>query len=144
MNKLLLILMIGLTSLSANSGDDIYKAKCSMCHTQNMPADMTKMKAPPMSKISAHLKNNLQTKEKFLLFVKDYIKNPSREKGFCMQRAYKRFRTMPPIGKGMTEEERETISLWLYEHYQKPQKMMKCGGSKCGNAKPSSVHIPTH
>jgi len=144
MKKLLLIVMLGLTSLSANSGADIYKAKCSMCHAENMPKDMETMKAPPMSKIFSHLKAKLQTKEKFLLFVTDYIQNPSREKGFSMQRAYKRFGTMPPIGKSMTEEERETIALWLYENYQKPHKMMKCGSSKCGSAKCGAVHIPTH
>ena len=188
MKKLLLLIMVGLTTLSANSGEDIYKAKCSMCHSnkgmisaserKSMMEEMQtpskeermamreKMKkkmqeenmmAPPMPMVSLRLKSKLKTKKEFIAFVEDYIQNPSQEKGFCMPRAYERFGTMPPIGKGMSTEERATIASWLYDNYkgswdkscearncelrnQQSRKETKCGAAKCGG----SVKIPTH
>lgn len=76
------------------------------------------MKAPAMEMVSLRLKKMTDSKEKFLLFVDDYIQNPSQDKGFCMPRAYKNFGVMPAIGKGMTKEEREVVSLWLYDNFK--------------------------
>lgn len=76
------------------------------------------MKAPAMSMISMRLKHKTGTKEKFIAFVKDYIQNPSEEKGYCMPMAYKRFGVMPPIGKGMSKEERELVAQWLYNNFE--------------------------
>ena len=117
MKKLLLLLIIGMTSLSAYSGEDIYKAKCAMCHANNISMDEAKMKAPPMPMVSMRLKSRLQTEKDFITFVDDYLQNPSREKGFCGPRAFQRFGTMPPVGKDMSKEERATVALWLYKHY---------------------------
>ena len=187
MKKLLLLLTLALTSLSANSGENIYKAKCAMCHANEGIVSMSKreamiekmhtaskeermamkkkmmqkmaksdMKAPAMNMVSLRLKSKLKTKEEFIAFVNDYIQNPSKEKGFCMPRAYNKFGTMPPIGKGMSEKERVTVATWLYTNYKgswyksgeakecetrnkKFQKKMKCGAGKCG-----TVKIQTH
>jgi mono/diheme cytochrome c family protein len=195
MKKLFLLLLIGFASLYANSGEEIYKAKCAMCHAnkgmmnkqemqtmrtkmqnaskeekmamrQKMMAKMQKsdMKAPPMPMVSKRLKMKLTSREDFIAFVEDYIQNPSQEKGFCMPMAYKRFGTMPPIGKSLTKEERATIAAWLYDNYKgnrggsmdgkmcemrnKGMKNMKCGNGKCGSKKSSmkcgAVKIETH
>jgi len=125
------------------------------------------MKAPPMPMVSMRLKKMLaQDREKFIAFVEDYIQNPSEAKGFCMPMAYKRFGTMPPIGKTLSKEERATIAAWLYDNYEgswggsmdgkmcemknRGMKSMKCGGGKCGgamqkgSAKCGAVKIETH
>ena len=80
-----------------------------------------------------------------------------------MPMAYKRFGTMPPIGKGLSEAEREAVANWLYTNFKgswdnsmggmmckknnagskgkcgsgkcggKSNKSMKCGAGKCGS-----------
>jgi len=191
MKKLFLGLLLTMSALYASSGEEIYKAKCAMCHAnkgmmskeqkQNMRAKMqnatqeermvmrekmmqkmkkSNMKAPPMPMVAKRLKMKLATRAEFIAFVEDYIQNPSQEKGFCMPMAYKRFGTMPPIGKSLTKEERATIAAWLYDNYKgswggsmdgkmcemknKGMKSMKCGGGKCGSAKCGAMKIETH
>ena len=106
----------------------------------------SKMLAPAMPMVSKRLKMKLASREEFIDFVQDYIQNPSQEKGFCMPMAYKRFGTMPPIGKSMSKNERAIIAAWLYDNYdgnwkksmdgkmcEMKNKGMKCGNGKCGN-----------
>ena len=111
-------------------GYQVYKAKCSACHMEKINREemrQIKMKvmgggkppfnAPPMNEVSARLKFFFKDEESFKNFVKDYITNPSREKGKCMPMAFKMFGVMPPIGKGLTEEEKEAVSTWLYRAF---------------------------
>jgi len=192
MKKLLLVLVLGMSSLLASSGAEVYKAKCQMCHApkgmmdkeqmktmrakmqsatkeekmamrESMAVKMKKsgMRAPAMPMVSARLKSQLKSRAEFIAFVEDYIVNPSKDKGFCMPMAYKKFGTMPPIGKGMSKEDRANVSAWLYDNYKesgmcamkgKNKAAMKCGGGKCGGASNSkksaskcgAVAIPTH
>ncbi len=121
---------------------------------QAMKAKMKKkmhesnMKAPAMQMVSMRLKKMTGSKEQFVVFVKDYIQSPSQEKGYCMPMAYKRFGVMPPIGKGLSEAERDAVANWLYDDFkgswddsmggkmcQTKNKGMKCGGGKCGGKK---------
>jgi hypothetical protein len=106
------------------------------------------MKAPAMPMVSMRLKHMTGSKEEFVAFVKDYIQNPSQEKGYCMPMAYKRFGVMPPVGKGLSEEARELVAQWLYDNFEgswnasmggmmcedKNSSMgyMKYGSGKCG------------
>ena len=134
-----------------------------MAMRQKMQMKMKKagMLAPAMPMVSMRLKKMTGSKEKFIAFVKDYIQNPSQDKGYCMPMAYKRFGTMPAIGKGMTAQEREIIANWLYSNFKgkwgmsmdtkmcegrNGKKTMKCGGKKmkCGAGKCGAVKIQTH
>ena len=182
MKMLLLMLILGVASLQANSGEDIYQAKCVSCHAMKGMMDESQMKemrqkmqkaskeekmamrekmmdkmkksdmkAPPMPMISKRLKMMLKTREEFIIFVDDYIQNPSEEKGHCMPMAYKRFGTMPPIGKALSKEERASVASWLYDNFKgswgnseggkmcdmknknMKNKSMKCGAGKCGS-----------
>ncbi len=180
MKKLLLVLVLGMSSLLASSGAEVYKAKCQMCHApkgmmdkaqmqkkrakmqnatkeermamrEKMAMKMKKsgMRAPAMPKVAARLHKQYQTREEFIAFVEDYIVNPSKDKGVCKPMAYKAFGVMPPIGKGMSKEDRASVAAWLYDTYKDAEtcdmpgkgkaKGMKCGGGKCG-----AVAIPTH
>ncbi len=111
-------------------GYGVYKKTCSSCHPETVsPEKMAKIrdviksggnppfKAPPMSEVSARVKKFYPTEDKFVSFVKDYITNPSKEKGVCLPMAYKIFGVMPPIGKGMSEEEKEAVAVWLYRRF---------------------------
>jgi len=195
MKKLFLVLVLGMSSLMASNGAEVYKAKCQMCHApkgmmdkaqmqtmrekmqtatkeekmamrEKMTQKMKKrgMRAPAMPMVTARLKSQLNTRDAFINFVEDYIQNPSKEKGFCMPMAYKKFGTMPPIGKGLTPEERKSVAGWMYDTYKSGGMCTskgrgngmkcgagKCGGkkemkkaSKCGAGKCGSVKIETH
>jgi len=123
---------------------------------QEMQAKMKKkmqeagVRAPAMKMIAMRIKKMKgDDRENFVAFVKDYIQNPSKDKGVCMPMAYKNFGTMPPIGKGMSEADRVLVSEWLYDNFKndswddsmggqvcnKKNKMMKCGGGKKANMK---------
>jgi len=106
------------------------------------------MKAPPMNMVSMRIKKMKgNDKATFVAFVKDYIQNPSQDKGVCMPMAYKRFGTMPAIGKAMNEEERDAVANWMFDTFKgkwadskdgktcdgNNKKSMKCGSGKCGS-----------
>jgi len=162
----LTLLLAGLFAtvvLNAQTGAEVYKAKCSVCHQMKPMMDKAKMmamtpkerismkekmmkmmKAPPMSKVSAKIKFDLKdNKTAFVAFVKDYIVNPSADKSHCMPMALKRFGTMPAIGKGMKSEDIDAVANWLHDNFTEkwnPNKMgMMCKakgkGMKCGEGK---------
>lgn len=153
---LLSITVFGMT------GESVYKAKCASCHAMKAKMEKSGMLAPAMPMVSMRLKKMTGTKDKFIVFVKDYIQNPSQDKGFCMPMAYKRFGTMPAIGKGMTEKERTVVANWLYDNFKgkwgaskdakacDSRNSKKCGSKskkgsmKCGAGKCGAVKIPTH
>lgn len=160
-----------LLTASLFGSEAIVKQKCTACHMIDMPftkkemmkltpqermakkqAVMKTMKAPPLSKVSAKLKYEFgNDKAKFTAFVKDYLRNPSADKSKCMPIALKRFGVMPPIGKGLSDAELDSVASWLYTHFdtqwnpgeqqrcQGQKGPMKCGAGKCGQstAKPA-------
>jgi len=112
-------------------GYEVYKKHCSACHIEHAsPQQMRKFRmmamhgkkppisAPPMNEVSARVKHFYPSEVEFITFVKNYITNPSREKGVCMPMAYKLFGVMPPIGKALSEEEKEAVAYWLYHNYK--------------------------
>ena len=118
------------TEFEIKKGFVIYKNNCSMCHwetvTPEQIRDIRKMvkegkkppfSAPPMSEVSARVKKFYPTEEKFVAFVKDYITNPSKEKGVCLPVAYELFGVMPPVGKSMSEDSKEAVAKWLYYRF---------------------------
>lgn len=153
-----ILLFSTLITLSAeeSTGEGIYQANCVACHILKNPKDMSNkeraemmktMKAPPMPKVSAQLKNAFDYNEtKFRAFVEDYIQNPDANKSLCAPMAVKRFGVMPAIGKTLTEKERKVIAKWLYENFDEKaisqngeacnakDKSMKCGDGKCGSS----------
>ena len=146
MKKIILTLVFTLISVNAQTKIEIFGTKCAACHHKDMPKKMTKevmskLKAPPFSKISMKLKMNFKTQKEFVAFVVDYITNPSIEKSICNARAVKKFGLMPPIGKSMTKKAKEDIANWLYTEFKsdakacKSKKSDKCAGDKCASGK---------
>ena len=116
--------------LWAVDGYEVFKKSCSTCHRESMaPEEIAgirevvkrtgkpPIKAPPMSEVSARVKKFYPTEEKFVQFVKDYITNPSKDKGVCLPMAYKLFGVMPPVGRSLSEEDREAVARWLYRNF---------------------------
>ena len=135
--KLLLAGLVATVALNAQTGTEIYEAKCAMCHKMQPMMDKQKMmqmskeermsmkekmmktmKAPPMSKVSAKIKFDLKDdKAAFVAFVKDYIVNPSADKSHCMPMALKHFGVMPAIGKAMSAEDIDAVANWLHDNF---------------------------
>ena len=148
---ILVLLFATLVSVNAEevTGETIFNSKCVACHTLNVPKDKSTMKAPPLGKVSAKIKHDLDNnKTAFIAFVEDYIQNPSKEKVKCMPMALKKFGLMPPIGKAMSKEERATVATWLFENFdekwesnctaQNCKGENNCKGKKCGGDKPKT------
>jgi len=111
-------------------GYQVFLQNCAACHRERISKEeemkfrkMVKsdvkppIKAPPMNEISARLKVFFPNEKEFVNFVKDYITNPSREKGKCLPKAFKMFGVMPAIGTSLTEDEKEAVALWLYHNF---------------------------
>ena len=120
MKKLVFLLSLS-TYLFAINGEAVFNKHCIECHASigmmSMDGNNHGMKAPSMQMISMRLKHMTDSKKSFIEFVKDYIQNPSQEKGFCMPMAYKRFGVMPAIGKNLTEVERDAVANWMYDAF---------------------------
>ncbi|WP_201332281.1 cytochrome c [Nitratiruptor sp. YY09-18] len=130
MKKIITISLVLVGMLYASNGKEVYQQYCTSCHNFSMEsADMTTMKAPPFLEIANRVKMHYPQKKDFLRFVIDYIQNPSREKGLCMPMAFKRFGTMPPIGKNMSDEEKKAVAEYLY-NLSKNRGMCPANGGK--------------
>ena len=112
------------SSLFALSGESVYTKHCASCHKMQKPK--SGLLAPPMPSVSKRLQRDIKSKENFIAFVKDYIQNPSQEKGHCSPKAFNNLGTMPPVGKSLTKEERDAVALWLYENFKHPEKIKSC------------------
>ena len=124
MKKILFTLLITTSSIFALSGESVYSNHCAVCHKMRKPK--SGLLAPPMPSVSKRLQRDISSKEKFIAFVKDYIQNPSQDKGHCSPKAFKNLGTMPPIGKSLNREELDAVSLWLYENFEHPEKIKSC------------------
>jgi len=139
LTTLIIALLTTFTIIQADelTGQAVFDSKCVACHTEQMPEKMSDLKAPPMSRISAKLKHAFDdNKTQFVEFITDYIQNPSEEKAKCMARAIKNFGLMPPIGKAMSEEERQAVATWMFDNFdEKWETKGKCGEGKCDGDK---------
>jgi len=121
MKKIILVTVLSIGSLFASSGEEIFKTNCVSCHIMQKGkdvADKSKMLAPPVFGIVRHAKEIYPTKEAFVEFVSDYIKNPSKDKAVCQEKAISRFGLMPAIGARMKDKDIKVVSEWLYDNIQ--------------------------
>ena len=142
--SIMIALFATFTMINADelTGQTVFDSKCVACHSEQMPEKMSDLKAPPMSKISAKVKHAFDdNKTKSVEFIVDYIQNPSEEKAKCMARAIKNFGVMPPIGKAMSEEERQVVATWVFDNFDEKWESKDCksgdckGKGKCGDGK---------
>jgi len=126
MKTLYFMFLIPFITLYANSTQELYTDSCAVCHNTRGP----EMLAPPMSKIVNKLKM-LKSRDSFVLFVSDYIKNPSKEKGYCMPKAYERFGVMPAVA--MSESKAKELATWLYDNFKSDGNTRYQGGKSCGS-----------
>jgi len=127
----LLLLLVSVTFAQEVDGYKVYKDKCSSCHVEIMKKEdalknLKKLKAPPMIEVSNRLKENIQTTDEeddvnrhlFILFVKDYIVNPTLDYSMCHSGALQLFGTMPSLKGKISLAERQAVAEWLYDRYE--------------------------
>ncbi|MEN8302967.1 MAG: cytochrome c [Campylobacterota bacterium] len=131
MKKILLAILLLVSSLFAIDGYEVYKKKCTSCHVEMMSKkevmkNLKNMKAPPMIEVSNRLKENIKTTDDeddvnrylFILFVKDYIINPKLDNSMCHVGALERFGTMPSLKGKISDEEAQAVAEWLFDRYE--------------------------
>ena len=105
------------TAHATQSGEEIFNAKCSACHSTTRPADMSKVVAPALMGVMRHLKMDYPDKTKAVAFIKDYALNPTKEKAICMPKKIERFGLMPSQKGNITEEELEVVAAWMFDNF---------------------------
>ncbi len=121
----------GIDKEELRKGYEIYKNTCSVCHIESvslmdfararmhvLKGEKPDMDAPPMNLVAAKIRQYYPRELEFVEFVKDYITHPSSKKGVCNKAAYSFFGTMPPIGEGMSNREKELVAKWMYYNFE--------------------------
>ena len=75
--------------------------------------------APYIVDLITKLKKETGTKEKFSLFIKEYIQNPNKRKSLYGKKAIKKFGLMPSLKGVMNDEEIDGLANFLYNKYSK-------------------------
>ena len=124
MKKSIKLTLIGsfaaLSLFAGESGAELFKEKCAVCHMQTKPTPEQKknMVAPPVMGVMFHIKEKYgDDKKKAIEFIKDYVMNPSEDKALCLPRSIKRFGLMPSQKGSVTQEELEKIAEYMYDNF---------------------------
>jgi len=104
-----------------SEGEKLFNKYCSTCHTSivgvnESGGDTTYImeKAPYVKDVVEKLKEQTKTKDKFALFIKNYIEQPTKRKSLYGKRAIKKFGLMPSLKGVMDDEQKEQLINYLY------------------------------
>jgi len=100
-----------------NSGESLFKAKCTSCHVMTRPSDISTLVAPPAMGVMRHVKMKYGTKDDAVKFIVDYALNPLESKAVCESDKIKRFGLMPSQKGNVSKEELITIASWMYDNF---------------------------
>ena len=114
MKKIILILSLMATILSANNAEELFMNKCAICHVMERPADKSEMVAPPAKGIMFHMGEEIGSDEKILAHIKSFTMNPTKAKAIC--RSVRRFGLMPSQKENITQEELDIVAQWMIEN----------------------------
>jgi len=120
-----------LFSLSLYASEALFDTYCVSCHFkqqitfEQMKAQKQHIKAPPISVVMERMKAFIVVKvddedvKKAVItaFMKDYILEPSIDKGICHVNCYVQFGTMPSQKGKVNPEDLDEIVSWVYDNY---------------------------
>jgi len=120
-----------LVSLSLAASEALFDTYCVSCHFkqqitfEQMKAQRQHIKAPPISVVMERMKKLIVVKvddedvQKAVItaFMKDYILEPSIDKGICHVNCYVQFGTMPSQKGKVPPEALDEIVSWVYDNY---------------------------
>ncbi len=126
--KLLIILLTACTLWASESLFDQY---CETCHLKEktsfaeMKEKRASLLAPPMSIVIQRLKNVIDVKiddddvkkAVTVAFIKDYVLQPSIDKGLCRVNCFVQFGVMPSQKGQIPSDTIEEIASWAYDTY---------------------------
>jgi len=75
------------------SGEEIFQAVCTQCHTLEPPAG----KAPPMSHVARHYRDNLPDREQAVGRITEWLRGPAEERSLLPAHAIEMWGLMPPL-----------------------------------------------
>jgi len=104
-------------SVYAQSGSELFQAKCAACHTTTRPNDISRLVAPPVMGVMRHVKMTYANKEASIAFISDYAMNPHASKAVCMPQKIKRFGLMPSQKGNVSKAELQVIASWMYDNF---------------------------
>jgi len=50
-------------------------------------------------------------------FLKDYLKEPTRDKGYCEDMSYKKFGSMPSLKGFISDKQLDIVAPWVFDNY---------------------------
>ena len=115
-------------AVDKSEGKTLFTKKCASCHSTSRPTDMSKVIAPALMGVMRHLKMDYPNKKDAVVFIKDYVVNPTKEKAICMSNKIERFGLMPSQKGNVTNKELEVIANWMFDNF--PPKGFKGMGDK--------------
>jgi len=125
MKNIVLLTVLSISTLLAQSGDALFSKYCASCHTTVVGVDESGGKvthiyeAPYAKDVINKLKTETKTKEAFIIFVKNYINEPDKRKSLYGKRAIKNFGLMPSLKGAMTDSESTVLAEYMYSDYGK-------------------------
>ena len=111
---LLSLLAISSTSFAQEKGEELFKAKCAMCHMMEIPKDSSTVIAPPARGLMFHLNEVFSNNEEIEAHINDITLNPTKEK--AVLRAVRRFGLMPSQKDLISEDELQIVSKWMIDN----------------------------
>ena len=115
----------------------IYTKKCAMCHTVGKPKNKTEKKKRVAPPIDVAMKGVVVTidavdgpfkgdelRDESIVFLKDYLYEPTEDKTNCEDTVVKRFGRMPSLKGFISPKELEIVVPWVYDTF-KPLKNSK-------------------
>jgi len=104
-------------TMASQMPQELFDAKCLMCHKKSRPTDMSNVVAPAIMGVMRHVKMRYSSKDEAISFISDYVLNPQKSKAICKPQKIKRFGLMPSQKGNVTKEEAKLIASWLYDNF---------------------------
>jgi hypothetical protein len=143
-NKTILVVAITLGVLVSNiqakeirSASKLYEKKCAMCHKVGKPQNEMEKKAMVAPPIDVAMRSFVITidavdgpfkddelREETIIYLKDYLYEPTKEKTNCEDEVVKKFGRMPSLKGFVSPEELDKVVAWVYDTF-KPLKNSK-------------------
>ena len=121
---------LAISTLFAQTGEELFNKNCSACHANVLGVvndggyeNSYLTPAPYVADLVSKLKEKTGSKEKFAVFIKEYIQNPDKRKTLYGKKAIKKFGLMPLLKGTMSDEEMAELTSYLYGYSE--NKMIK-------------------
>jgi len=137
--KIMLGVLLCLSSLFAIEGEAVFDKKCLSCHVKFIAMSklkenyldhnntLLKLTAPTLNQLSYRLKqrigdpkgDNDMHRMEVAAFISEYVLYPDRQKSLCLEDVMQHFKTMPSLKGKISEEELDEVSTYIYDADEK-------------------------